>query len=509
MKVLEGCFGWRPSKMPSAERKHTLVWLWILKWVMIVPVAIAAFKAKSTYNFVRNHEELQRSPPYDNNVLLSQLLVYVGIMPIFPWIFISSVLLIYLKGPWLFLVGIVDLGLAVTTAIGAGMEAKYLPASYDGCKPAKAEAWQVHGDYKSFFVQAAELQGKKSPQGACKDFVTAWTLAAGVVFFQMLAAYIGIFSDESEYSILNPFRPLFNLILIIFGPPFWFHVHVSPRIRFTYRYIIKFFRRVGSQRKPHFVKSAPYTPKYEEGIHISNPKLQEVLVIEHVLLNVVDYLHYEDVIHFSLTSKAVREAVFPGRDLLHRLPKLQKRCCETDTKKKCLYCNKHICTGCQVERQLSGLSGTRHVTTCQPYCRGCYYQQFSRHQRGYKKPCKCYTTDRELCFLGICRTCNLRDFNEMQETRQKRYEQQARDKAEGKFLAPNENVKCGNCKQDLKSGTRWWVCGKCKGECRDKMHPPYVGKKRLSDVEMAETHNEKVEELESSRWKWSTIFGVR
>ena len=79
MRVLEGCFGWRPSNMPRAEEKNTLVWLWTLKLVMIIPVAIAAFKARSMYNFVKRHEELQKSPPYDENVLISHLLIYVGV----------------------------------------------------------------------------------------------------------------------------------------------------------------------------------------------------------------------------------------------------------------------------------------------------------------------------------------------------------------------------------------------------------------------------------------------
>ncbi|KAF2263870.1 hypothetical protein CC78DRAFT_262477 [Lojkania enalia] len=506
MSCFMGCFGWRPAKMPRANEQNTVIWLATLKILMIIPVAVAAFKAKDSYEFVKRHPELQASPPYDSHVLLSQLLVYVGSMSMFPWLFISCFLLSMWRGPWILLYGLVDLGLAVTIAVGVGMEARYLPASARGCN--NAVDWQTDGTYKSFFLQAAEVESKKSARGHCKNFVTVWSLATSVLFFQMVISYVGIFFDERQHSLLNPFRPLSYFVISIISPPFYFHIHIVPRIRFAYHSARKFFRRIRGQAKLVFEEPIEYVPQYES-IHVQNPTLQEVLTIEHVLLDLVNYLHYEDIINLSLSSKAIREAVFPGHDLEYRVPKLKDSCCENDSKTICLYCNKKICNGCKIEMFQQGLPGARHVKFCQPYCRQCYFKQFSRHQRGYKRPCRCHTSDRNFGIQRVCRTCSRKEISEMQLVRTKRYQQEARDIAKGKFLKPGEITQCRNCKRDLKSGTRWWVCGKCKGECRDVIHPPYIGKRKEVDVEKAAAQVLLVEQKETARSWWSAMFGMK
>lgn len=80
-----------------------------------------------------------------------------------------------------------------------------------------------------------------------------------------------------------------------------------------------------------------------------------------------------------------------------------------------------------------------------------------------------------------------------------RYRQEARDVAEGKNLGPGEKVKCEGCKLDLKDGTRWWVCGKCKGECRDAIHPPFVKKKKRT-VDIEKANRAEQEEGEGNGW---------
>lgn len=340
----------------------------------------------------------------------------------------------------------------------------------------------------------------------------------------MLVAYVGIFFDEREWSILNPMRPVVWLIVALIGPPIIIHDRLFPKIRLTFSYLKKTFFRMQFTRDVKIEQPPQFKPPYEF-FQVSNPKLMDVLIIEHVLLNIVDYMHYEDVVNFSLVSRAVREAVFPPGDLVHRVPKLKERCCEAATKKGCLYCNKRICfvriftslrmegkanteQWCKAQRFLPGLPGRRHVTTCQPYCRKCYYHHFARHPRGYKKPCKCRITDRSHEFQDMCRACASKDPVQMQTIRHKRYQQEARDIGYGRRVLNGEAVKvfCGCCKGELKSGIRWWVCGKCKGECRDAIHPPYVGKRRDRDVESGENEDEKTEEAKEPWWrKWSAL----
>lgn len=100
----------------------------------------------------------------------------------------------------------------------------------------------------------------------------------------------------------------------------------------------------------------------------------------------------------------------------------------------------------------------------------------------------------------MCRVCSLTvPYEPMQETRNKRYHQELRDLAQGIGLPSGQKVECGKCKNELKGGVRWWVCSKCKGECRSKVHPPWVGKLKEPDLEMGEMEETKGKK-EWKRW---------
>lgn len=161
-------------------------------------------------------------------------------------------------------------------------------------------------------------------------------------FFQMMVSYIGIFFDEREFSILNPMRPLVWVILIILGPPILVHDLLFPRIRIYFSYVKKWKNRSRAQKDLKIPEPVTFRAP-DRDFDSPETKLTHLLVIEHVLLNIVDHSHYEDIINLSLTCRAVRETVFPPRDLEYRVPKLKTRCCETSTKTGCLYCNKKIC----------------------------------------------------------------------------------------------------------------------------------------------------------------------
>lgn len=91
----------------------------------------------------------------------------------------------------------------------------------------------------------------------------------------------------------------------------------------------------------------------------------------------------------------------------------------------------------------------------------------------------------------------------IQALRNKRYQQEARDISFGVGLKEGEKLVCDSCKGELQSGTRWWICSQCRGECRSTFHPSYVGKSREKDIEKAETEDEKFEEGAELWWrKW-------
>ncbi|ORY09935.1 hypothetical protein BCR34DRAFT_602525 [Clohesyomyces aquaticus] len=490
--------------MPLTKEKTTLTWLWVIKLFEIIPVAITAFAAKKLYDLVAKNPELQ-SPLYGRHILVAQQLVYYGCVILFPWLFISCALMFKFRGSWLLLYGMIDLSLTMVIIVGLAFQDRYLPASTKACR--KAEEWKVNGDHMSFFSQAAAHNTKDTAAGKCKSFVSTWELGLCVAFFHMIVSYVGIFFDEREFSILNPFRPLFYLILAVIGPFYYFYINIVPRIRFAFFYLVKLPSGLRGLKTLRFEKPTPYVPRYDS-MTISNPKLQQILTIEHVLLNVVDYLHYDDIINLSLTSKSVREAVYPGRDLQHRLPKLLKRSCnQGSTRKACLYCNKKICEDCKVSVFQPVIPGRRHISSCIAYCSKCYYQEFSRRQPGYKRPCSCRYLDATFEYQDVCHSCSTRDLTELGKIRQKRFRQEAKDIAQGKCfpnntidLPPENKPKCSKCHAEFPSGTRWWKCTMCEGECRDRIHPPFVGKAREPDLEMAESMPKEKDEAGIAKW---------
>jgi hypothetical protein len=98
---------------------------------------------------------------------------------LFPWVFIATGLLSKWYGTWTPLYGIVNLGLAITIAMGISMQAQFLPASSSSCKWGKAVDWQVVDGYPSFFTLTAKLDtgDENKAEAICKNMVSGWMLA--------------------------------------------------------------------------------------------------------------------------------------------------------------------------------------------------------------------------------------------------------------------------------------------------------------------------------------------
>ncbi|KAK7190155.1 hypothetical protein PSPO01_03876 [Paraphaeosphaeria sporulosa] len=500
LNCLTGCFGWQPAKLSRCSELATRAWMWAIHLILIIPTAMAAFIARNNYLLVEKHLELQQYP-YHPKMRLGFYMTYIGCAVLFPWVFLATLLLKKWYGTWTLPYGIINSGLAITIAIGISMQTQFLPASSSGCKDGKAMNWQVVDGYDSMFTLAAKLDRNDAnkAEAICKNMVAGWTVGGTVVFFQSVLAYVSVFFDEREFSLLNPMRPLIWLVILFVGPLLFVHDVIFPRIRLWLSYTKKGVAELRSTRDFQIPPQARFTPQYQS-FEAPKTKLTNVLAIEHVLLNVTDYLHHDDVVHLSMTCRAVREVVYPSEDLDYRVPKLTRHCCSISEASKCLYCNNKICGSCQRNPLWPGLSGRRHVTDCKPYCEPCYYKSFARHPRGYKKPCKCYSIDRSNEFQDVCRSCMSTDVDTLQAARHRRYQQEARD------IAYDENSKCGDCKKVLKDGMRWWKCGKCSGECRDKIHPGFVKTKKVRDPEKGDVGNGGIDEDVSWWRKWRNVL---
>jgi len=164
---------------------------------------------------------------------------------------------------------------------------------------------------------------------------------------QLLIAYISIFSDENPYSLLNAWRPAYIIAKpLLIWPGIGLvrlHYAFAPPARL---YISRAKKSLYRLRKPANFAILELTQYKSADRRFCMPgsKLMDVLFIEHLLLNVVDNMHYQDVVNLSMTCHAAREAVYPRNDLAMRVPKLEGICCEKDTKRTCLYCNKIMCS---------------------------------------------------------------------------------------------------------------------------------------------------------------------
>lgn len=115
---------------------------------------------------------------------------------------------------------------------------------------------------------------------------------------------------------------------------------------------------------------------------------------------------------------------------------------------------------------------------CLPHCTSCYFRTHLRKRAGYKGSCHCpsgrlpnrHTAGqrREDETWFICRNCTYhRSAEEREEALARRRELQRRKMEEF-------DEKCAGCRRQLtRWGVRWWVCGRCRFECRNWLHVPW------------------------------------
>lgn len=120
-------------------------------------------------------------------------------------------------------------------------------------------------------------------------------------------------------------RPLVWILVILFGPAVLIHDAFLPRFRLWLSYTKKGIADLRSTKDLQIPLQTSFKPQYRK-FAVPDSKFTDVLAIEHILLGVVDYLHFEDVVNLSLVCRAVREVVYPPNDLSFRVPKLNKHC---------------------------------------------------------------------------------------------------------------------------------------------------------------------------------------
>ncbi|KAF1974530.1 hypothetical protein BU23DRAFT_636112 [Bimuria novae-zelandiae CBS 107.79] len=438
LDFLTGCFGWRPTELSAFDGTGTQFLMRLLNVILVIPAALAAFGTRKHYLLIERHPELSQYP-YDQHAGLAFFMTYITCVVIFPWVFVSFALLHKYYKEWTLGYGIINLGLAVSLTMGLTLQARFLPASTDGCTGSKPFEWQVLEGNQSFFERAARLDKgtKDKTESVCKDMVNDWLTACAVVFFQSVLAYLSVFFDGRERSLLNPMRPFFLLVMLILTPIVLvcniFTKIIIPHLRlytsFVRKITTQLLRRRWGKKEPDIQLQPRFRPQWT-GYHMPKTKLMNVLNIEHVLLNIVEYLHHEDVVALGATCRAVREAVYPSADMHFRLKKLKQYACSTGpAPTSCIYCNAPLCTTCRVPIFHPTLPARRHIY-CIPYCQACYYTSFASYRptptpnlatqprRGPRR-CKCGVAEEKQSFYDCCRKCVKGDVGQLQKERRR------------------------------------------------------------------------------------------
>lgn len=236
---------------------------------------------------------------------------------------------------------------------------------------------------------------------------------------------------------------------------------------------------------------APSQQPNETRSGYSGEKLAKFLHID-ILTLISNHMHYADLINLSLTSKVVREAVFPSDDPERARKLLERNTCTDAAKADCWACSRQICDLCANTIELTHEWSWAHSEWCQPICTECYRLRLSleqdKHGFGAISPCSecdCMQGGQSSPFhkkdkpsdkpdpprldlqRQLCNFCYLLPMRECIKIRQ------AREIPETKRLA-DQQPNCKSCRLALpSSGPRWWMCSHCGDECRSSIHPPW------------------------------------
>ncbi|SCV58661.1 uncharacterized protein FFB14_15770 [Fusarium fujikuroi] len=205
--------------------------------------------------------------------------------------------------------------------------------------------------------------------------------------------------------------------------------------------------------------------------------LATMLQNDDIAERVASYLHYDDVVNLSLTSKLMRTTVFyPSMDPDSRRDRIESLCvasCLKGNKSECWSCERVICNTCRAPKQRIRSSRIKdHFAHCYAVCTMCYL--ISAQGGAAPFNAKWNMQDLEMQHVNccsfrepqwedgggyLCRHCIKLDGQKLTEMREMRDEF---------YLSKTlpRNVDCAICMWPIgRRSTRWWFCAKGKHEC--------------------------------------------
>ena len=284
------------------------------------------------------------------------------------------------SGIVLLLIAAADVGFTVLLGFVVSQQALYVPHSKTECGEV-APTFQVPASNASFFQAAGALNGTGdapvSSWDVCNNFVDQWALGAAILILMGLLSLSNLVGgaaslDDGPKSATAIWGALYGLgrlvVALLTWFPFWaiatgtawayrkiVPLPIRNRLLFVWRYLCKYLQRLPLPifRRPKRHAKKPWTPR-PKLVPPPGPRLVLLLdekastdplarnLLFDVLALVARDLHYIDLQNLGLTSRSLREAVFPANDA-ERRRLLRGYSCRKGHKTRCWGCGLQVC----------------------------------------------------------------------------------------------------------------------------------------------------------------------
>ncbi|KAI0096240.1 hypothetical protein GGR51DRAFT_47473 [Nemania sp. FL0031] len=451
-----------------------------IRFICHLPFGYYAFVGIGHFTFIRDHREVLLASPLTPKVFVGEVFSGpIGIISFF-WNFFLWIPTIAASGGGLFLLGIGDAIITGFLIISLGIEATYIGFTQAQCAQLRPDAPPTSN--LLFFQRVGEIEFKNKDSGeeTCQAYYAKWYVGLVVALLYALSAITNLLIGSSSRSNTNSLslRRLFKDIASVLAGcvDLLLPARVHNVLFFTSRYIRRWFDYKGSRTRQRLYNAYELISRRtrvlegkEKGLHaILSPNILKRIVLD---------LHYADVVNLSLASKRTREAIFPEKkDISPDKEQLRFYTCWGNKKSDCWACGMQICDECGKTRRCPNSTASFHMSLCAAACSKCFYKNLSR---GYarKSPCSCIDGRREAPAYSygraqhnswdprlVCGDCNNMKGDKILAERERR------DRATYSNLS-QQPLSCSLCSESLpRTGPRWWVCSKCKRECRNSCH---------------------------------------
>ncbi|KAI0437300.1 hypothetical protein F4803DRAFT_539317 [Xylaria telfairii] len=457
----------------------------VVRFICHVPLFYYAFTSINHFNFVKGHMRVLLAPPLGSKVFVAE--VFSGPFGViaFVWNFLLWIPTIYAEGTRLFLIGVVDAIIAAFLITSLALQASFIGFTHAQCAQLRPGA--THPSNLIFFQRVAEIDYKEKDiaEGTCQGYYAKWYVGLVVAILYTISAIsnilMGSYSHNSNTrrSSSCSFSPIHAIMDIMKGLAECVFFFLPARARnvlfFASSYAKHWLHYKGAKTKQNARDTLALVPRRHHR-EAKQKGLRAVLSQEKVIEQIARQLHYVDVVNLSLASRGIREAVFLRQGVDETHPRYYS--CWGNKKYDCWACGIQVCGECSRTKRCAKSTVSFHMSLCAAACSNCYYKTISKGSH-MRKPCQCNdgrangpnitsaywaTVSNPQALRFVCRDCHGMKDDEVLALREKR------DKAMYSNLT-QQPLSCSQCSESLpRTGPRWWVCSKCKKECRSKCH---------------------------------------